>query len=251
MSVRVLLVDDQELVRTGFRAILAAQPGIEVVAEAGDGAAALAAVAEHDPDVVCMDVQMPGMDGLAATRELVAAGARAAVLVLTTFDRDDYLFEALDAGASGFLLKTSGPEQLVEAVRVLAAGDALLSPAVTRRVIERFGAESGRGDAGAGDAFGAGAASGAGGASEPGGASAASDAAPACTDPAFDELTERESEVLGLVASGLSNAEIAARLVLGEATVKTHVSNVLLKLGVRDRVQAVVRAYRSGFARAD
>ncbi|PZQ89071.1 MAG: DNA-binding response regulator [Leifsonia xyli] len=211
---RVLLVDDQALVRTGFRVILDAQPDLEVVGEASDGVAGVALAAELAPDVVCMDVQMPGLDGLEATRRITAAPEAPAVLVLTTFDRDDYLFRALEAGASGFLLKTASPEQLIDAVRVLAAGDALLSPAVTRRVIERFGGTA---------------------AGDPGG------------DPAVDELTERETEVFRLLAEGLSNAEIAGRLYVGEATVKTHVSNILLKLGVRDRVQAVVHAYRSGF----
>ncbi len=218
MSIRVVLIDDQELVRTGFRVILNAQDGIEVVGEAGDGATGIAVVSSLDPDVVCMDVQMPGVDGLEATRRIVADGGRAAVLMLTTFDSDDYLFRALAAGASGFLLKTASPEQLTDAVRTLAAGDALLAPGVTRRVIERFGA-------------------GAGGV-----------ARTPVDDPALAELTDREAEVLRLVARGLSNAEIAAELFLGEATVKTHVSNVLLKLSVRDRVQAVVRAYESGFA---
>lgn len=214
---RVLLVDDQALVRTGFRIMLDAQPDIEVVGEAGDGAEAITLAAELAPDVVCMDVQMPGVDGLEATRRVTSASVAPAVLVLTTFDRDDYLFRALEAGASGFLLKTASPEQLIDAVRVLAAGDALLSPAVTRRVIERF----------------------------------APDAAPGpAVDPRIAELTEREADVFRLLAEGLSNAEIAARLYVGEATVKTHVSNVLLKLGVRDRVQAVVHAYRSGFIRA-
>ncbi|AYF97940.1 response regulator [Protaetiibacter intestinalis] len=213
---RILLVDDQALVRTGFRVILDAQPDLEVVGEAADGLEGIARAAELAPDVVCMDVQMPGLDGLDATRRIVAAPDAPAVLVLTTFDRDDYLFRALEAGASGFLLKTASPEQLIDAVRVLAAGDALLSPAVTRRVIERFGA---------------------------------TDAAPPADDE-LAELTEREAEVFRLLADGLSNAEIAGRLYVGEATVKTHVSNILLKLGVRDRVQAVVRAYRSGFVRA-
>jgi DNA-binding NarL/FixJ family response regulator len=215
MTIRVLLVDDQELVRTGFRAMLSPQAGIEVVGDAGDGAAALELARSLQPDVVCMDVQMPVMDGLEATRRLVADDhVAASVLVLTTFDDDDSLFRALDAGASGFLLKTARPEQLVEAIRVLAGGDALLAPAVTRRVIARFGGE------------------------------------PRTTaDPqAIAGLTDREAEVLRLVAAGLSNAEIAERIFVGEATVKTHVSNVLLKLGVRDRVQAVVRAYESGFA---
>ena len=213
---RVLLVDDQALVRTGFRVILDAQPDIEVVGEAGDGLAGVALSAELAPDVVCMDVQMPGLDGLEATSRIVGGPDAPAVLVLTTFDRDDYLFRALEAGASGFLLKTSSPEQLVEAVRVLASGDALLAPAVTRRVIERFGASGGPAD---------------------------------IDDAAVGDLTEREADVYRLLADGLSNAEIAGRLYVGEATVKTHVSNILQKLGVRDRVQAVVRAYRTGFAR--
>jgi DNA-binding NarL/FixJ family response regulator len=168
-----------------------------------------------------MDVQMPGLDGLEATRRIASSSEGPAVLVLTTFDRDDYLFQALEAGASGFLLKTASPEQLVDAVRVLAAGEALLSPAVTRRVIERFGAPTPNAPA----------------------------PAPA-PDEALAQLTEREAEVFRLLADGLSNVEIARRLYVGEATVKTHVSNILLKLGVRDRVQAVVRAYRSGFVRA-
>ena len=216
---RVLLVDDQPLVRTGLRVMLDAQPDLEVVGEAADGAEGVALATSLAPDVVCMDVQMPGLDGLAATRRIAATIDGPAVLVLTTFDRDDYLFQALEAGASGFLLKTASPEQLVDAVRVLASGEALLSPAVTRRVIERFGGP-------------------------------ASDAPLASADDAIAELTDRESEVFRLLADGLSNSEIAHRLYVGEATVKTHVSNILLKLGVRDRVQAVVRAYRSGFVRA-
>jgi DNA-binding NarL/FixJ family response regulator len=216
---RVLLVDDQPLVRTGLRVMLDAQPDLEVVGEAADGAEGVALATSLAPDVVCMDVQMPGLDGLEATRRIAATSDGPAVLVLTTFDRDDYLFQALEAGASGFLLKTASPEQLVDAVRVLAAGEALLSPAVTRRVIERFGGPT-------------------------------PDAPMASADDAIAELTDRESEVFRLLADGLSNAEIARRLYVGEATVKTHVSNILLKLGVRDRVQAVVRAYRSGFVRA-
>lgn len=213
MSIRILLVDDQELVRTGFRAILGSVPGLEVVGEAGDGAAAIELARRLKPDVICMDVQMPVLDGLDATRRIVAdPEATGTVLVLTTFDDDDSLFRALDAGASGFLLKTASPEQLVDAVRVLAAGDALLAPAVTRRVIERF---------------------------------SGSTAAPRAAE--LDALTEREEEVFRLVARGLANAEIATVLHVGEATVKTHVSNILLKLGVRDRVQAVVRAYETGF----
>ena len=217
MTVRVLLADDQDLVRSGIRIILDAQPGIEVVGEARDGAEAVARSAELHPDVICMDVQMPRMDGLEATTRVVAAQPGVAVLMLTTFDDDDSLFRALAAGASGFLLKTASPEQLVDAVRVLAAGDALLAPAVTRRVIERFGG-------------------------------ARSAGAATRDDPALATLTDRERDVFGLLARGWSNAEIAAELVLGEATVKSHVSSLLLKLGVRDRVQAVVRAYESGFA---
>lgn len=218
MTVRVLLADDQDLVRSGIRIILDAQPDLEVVGEARDGAEAIARSAEVQPDVICMDVQMPRMDGLTATSRIVADQPGVAVLVLTTFDDDDSLFRALAAGASGFLLKTASPEQLVDAVRVLAAGDALLAPAVTRRVIERFGGR--HPDAGN----------------------------PRRDDGALASLTEREREVFALVARGRSNAEIAAELVLGEATVKSHVSSLLLKLGVRDRVQAVVRAYETGFA---
>ena len=207
--IRVLLVDDQELVRAGFRIILQSEPGIEVVGEAGDGAQAVELARMLRPDVICMDVQMPGIDGLEATR-LIAANneVTAGILILTTFQRDDYLFDALQAGASGFLLKTARAEQLVEAVQVVARGDALLSPDVTRSVIQQF--------------------------SRP--------AVPATPVG----LTEREGEVLALVARGLSNAEIASALFLGEATVKTHVSKVLVKLGVRDRLQAVVFAYDNG-----
>ena len=219
MTTRVLLADDHEMVRAGFQIILGSQPDIEVVGEAATGAEALARAAELVPDVICMDVQMPDMDGLEATRRIVADDTVAsAVLILTTFDRDDYLFEALQAGASGFLLKNSTPEQLIDAVRVVAAGDALLSPGVTRRVIERFGVTP--------DA-----------------------AARAVTPPAeLDTLTDREAEVLQLVAQGMSNAEIARSLFVGEATVKSHVSKVLQKLGLRDRIQAVVWAYENRVA---
>jgi len=207
--IRVLLVDDQELVRAGFRIILQSEPGIEVVGEASDGAQAVELAKRLRPDVICMDVEMPGTDGIEATR-LIAADPEvtAGILILTTFQRDDYLFDALQAGASGFLLKTARAEQLVEAVQVVARGDALLSPDVTRSVLKQF--------------------------SRP-----ATPAAPV-------GLTEREGEVLALVARGLSNAEIASTLFLGEATVKTHVSKLLLKLGVRDRLQAVVFAYDNG-----
>jgi len=215
----VLLVDDQELVRAGFRIILNSEPGIEVVGEAANGADAIEAARRLRPDVICMDVQMPGMDGLEATRAIVAdTGVDSSILMLTTFNRDDYLFEALHAGASGFLLKTASPEQLVEAVTVLARGDALLSPDVTRNVIQRSIEHR--------------------------------SVEPAASGRPIPDLglTEREAEVLTLVARGWSNGEIAASLFLGEATVKSHVSKVLQKLGVRDRVQAVVFAYEHGLA---
>jgi DNA-binding NarL/FixJ family response regulator len=214
VSTRVLLVDDHALMRAGFRLILDSAPDLEVVGEAASGEEAVRAASDLRPDVICMDVQMPGMGGLAASRQIVAdPGLQCAVVIVTTFDRDDYLFEALQAGASGFLLKNAAPEELQAAVRVAAAGDALLAPEVTRRVIARFAA-----------------------------------AAPTPTPTAAADLTERESEVLRLMAQTMSNAEIAAHLIIGEATVKTHVSNVLLKLGVRDRVAAVVYAYRHGLS---
>ena len=217
MSIAIVLADDQELVRSGFRMILDARPDLEVVGEAGDGAQAVALVERLRPDVVLMDVRMPDVDGLEATRRIVAAGSPARIIVLTTYDADEYVFAALRAGASGFMLKDVRPTDLVEAVRVVARGDALLAPSVTRRLLDRFA-----------DAL-------------PG-----PDAAPS---PDLAELTERELEVLRLVALALSNAEIAARLVLTEATVKTHVSSILRKLGLRDRVQAVVLAYDVGLVR--
>lgn len=232
MSIRVLVVDDQSLVRAGFRTILDSEDGIEVVGEAADGQAAIDRVAALAPDVVCMDVQMPGMDGLEATRRITGdATTQAAVLVLTTFNREDYLFAALDAGASGFLLKNSSPEQLIEAVQVVARGDALLSPDVTRRVIE---AVAGRSTSPAEGGH---------------GASAAATGIAAPPPAELATLTEREREVLALLALGISNAEIAERLWVGEATVKTHVSKVLMKLGLRDRVHAVVYAYEHGVVR--
>ena len=228
--IRTLIVDDQSMIRVGIRAILESQDDITVVGEARTGAEAVAAASDLRPDVICMDVQMPDMDGLEATRRIVADGSlHGSVVIVTTFDRDDYLFQALAAGASGFLLKNAGPEELIAAVRVAAAGDALLAPEVTRRVIERF-------------------------ASMGGGRSGAAPEAPAgfpsavSEDPPAPELTEREAEVLHLVAQAMSNAEIARRLFIGEATVKTHVSNVLQKLGARDRVAAVVYAHRHGLA---
>jgi DNA-binding NarL/FixJ family response regulator len=238
--IRVLVVDDQALVRGGFRTILDSEDGIEVVGEAANGEEAIAAVATLAPDVVCMDVQMPGMDGLEATRRITvdasAAASGVAVLVLTTFNREDYLFAALEAGASGFLLKNSSPEQLIEAVQVVARGDALLSPDVTRRVIEAVARPGGRVTP------------------EPRVEPTPTDletpdrAAPrAPTELA--SLTDREREVLELLAEGISNAEIAERMWVGEATVKTHVSKVLMKLGLRDRVHAVVYAYENGVVR--
>lgn len=207
---RILLVDDEELVRTGLRMILDAEPDLTVVGDAANGVEALARLRDLTPDVVLMDIRMPGMDGLEATRRIVA-GSAAKVVVLTTFDLDEHVYAALAAGASGFLLKDAPASQLVHAIRVAAAGDALLAPSVTRRLIARFAQDRTR----------------------------ARPQLPA-------DLTPRETEVLTLLAEGLSNTEIADRLVVGDATVKTHVARVLAKLGVRDRVQAVVLAYRSG-----
>lgn len=261
--IRVLLVDDQPLIRLGFGAILGSEDEIEVVGEAADGRAAVELAAALDPDVICMDVQMPHMDGIEATRALVAAGTRAAILILTTFDRDDFLFETLTAGASGFLLKSAGPEELIEAVRVLGRSDALLDPQVTRRVLARLaappfgvtspgsaGSESGRGDPDMG----------ASGGSDPKPRQAGATTTPAAHDAAGSGVTDgssaaagagltpRESEILALMARGLSNAEIAAELFVGESTVKTHVSNVLMKLQARDRVHAVIWAFEHGLA---
>jgi DNA-binding NarL/FixJ family response regulator len=207
----VVVADDQGMVRSGLISLLEGDPDITVVGEASDGAQAVAVVRRTDPDVVLMDIRMPELDGLSATRQLVAQGAKARVLVLTTFDLDEYVFEALRSGASGFLLKDAPVEELLSAVRVVSRGDAVLSPAVTRRVIEEF---------------------------------AASRPTPR-TEPSPD-LTPRELEILRYLGRGLSNAEIAADLVLSESTVKTHVSRVLLKLGLRDRVQAVIYAYECG-----
>ena len=214
-AIRVLVADDQALMRTGFRMILDAQADIEVVGEAIDGADAIRQFERLHPDVVVMDVRMPTMDGIEATRRLSAAEPPARVLILTTFDLDEYVYEALRAGASGFLLKDRPSEELVAAVRVIAAGEALLAPSVTRRLIEEFA----RRPAASGSSTG------------------------------LDDLTEREREVLVLVAQGLSNAEIAGALFVAETTVKTHVGRVLQKLRLRDRAQAVVLAYESGLVR--
>ena len=212
----VLLADDQTLVRGGLRLILDAQDDIEVVGEADDGRAAIERARELRPDVVLMDVRMPGVDGIAATRTVVEEALAGHVLVLTTFDEDRVVYDALKAGASGFLLKTAPPPQLVSAVRTIAAGEALLAPTVTRRLVEEFVRRPPPGEE---------------------------------TPAAVDDLTEREREVLKLIAGGLSNAEIAARLVVSGATVKTHVNRIFQKLHLRDRVQAVVLAYETGIVR--
>lgn len=211
--IKVVLADDQHLVRSGFRMMIDAESDMTVVGEAQDGAEAVRLVKLEEPDLVLMDIQMPGMDGLDATAAISElGGARTRVLILTTFERDDYVFTALRNGASGFLLKNAPPEQLLEAIRVVAAGESLLAPSVTRRIVEEFARRP----------------------------------APAASGGDLDRLTEREVDVLGLVARGMTNAEIAEELFVGEATVKTHVSNVLTKLGLRDRVQAVVFAYENG-----
>jgi DNA-binding NarL/FixJ family response regulator len=213
MSITVVLIDDQELVRTGFRMILETEDGVEVVGEAADGEEGITVTRQLRPDVVLMDVQMPKIDGLEATRRIVQEeGLPSRIVILTTFERDDYVFEALRAGASGFLLKNSPPEDLARAVRVVAGGDALLAPTVTRRVIEGFVQRP----------------------------------APASAEVELGRLTERETEILQLLATGKSNAELAAHLYVGEGTIKTHVSHLLSKLGLRDRMQAVIFAYESG-----
>lgn len=219
--IRVLLVDDHAMLRAGFRTILETQPDITVVGEAATGADAVAQASALHPDVITMDVQMPDMDGIEATRRIVADPAvAAAIAIVTTFDRDDYLHRALEAGASGFLLKNADAEDLIAAVRALAAGDGMLAPEVTRRVLARFAATP----------------------------AAQVAAAPALATVLAEPLTEREAEVLALLADARSNAEIAGALYIGEATVKTHVSRILQKLGARDRVQAVVLAHRLGLA---
>lgn len=242
-AIRVLVVDDHALVRSGFSMVLSVEDDIEVVGQAADGRAALAALADHPADVVLMDVQMPVLDGIAATREIVAAGL-AKVIILTTFDRDDYLFDALAAGASGFLLKNADPGDLVDAVRAVADGHALLAPEATLKVIARLALTT---SSGAPQGM-AGAASGRVVAEPRTPGEPAAGAAPAVPDLPTS-LTPRELEVLTLLADGLSNAEIAATLFLGEATVKTYVSNILAKTDSRDRVQAVIFAYRNGLQR--
>jgi DNA-binding NarL/FixJ family response regulator len=212
MSIRVLVVDDQPLIRSGFRMILDERPDLELVGEAEDGAQGLALARELEPDVILMDVRMPNLDGVEATRRLVESGTPARILVLTTFDLDEYVYAAIQAGASGFLLKDVQPAELADAIRVVAAGNSLFGPAATKRLVTRF-------------------------------------AQPPQPSRSLDALTEREREILQLVANGLSNAELAQQLYLSETTIKTHVSAILRKLGVRDRVQAVIAAYESGLVR--
>jgi RNA polymerase sigma factor (sigma-70 family) len=216
VPVRVLVVDDDDLMRAGLAAVLSSDETVDVVGEASDGRSALERVRALGPDVVLMDVRMPDLDGIAATREVVAAYPDAKVVILTTFERDDYIFGSLNAGASGFLLKRTSPEELIAAIHSVAGGDSLLSPSVTRRVIERV-------------------------AQQP--------APEIALDQRLDQLTPREREVLEQVARGLSNGEIASALVIEESTVKTHVKRILMKLRLRDRVQAVIFAYESGLTR--
>ena len=216
MSIRVLVADDQSMVRAGFRMLLSNQEDIEVVAEASNGLEAVDKATRFEPTVVLMDIRMPELDGLEATRRILAADGAARILILTTFDLDEYVYEALRAGASGFVLKDDPPEQLIAAIRTVAAGDALLSPAVTKRVIERF-----------------------------------SRMPPPSAPKEIDQLSERELDVFRLVARGLSNAEIGRELYISETTVKTHVTHILAKLGLRDRVQAVVLAHQTGLFEAD
>jgi DNA-binding NarL/FixJ family response regulator len=216
MTIRVLVADDQSMVRAGFRMLLGNEEGLEVVAEAANGLEAVEKAARFDPTVVLMDIRMPELDGLEATRRILSSDKGARVLILTTFDLDEYVYEALRAGASGFVLKDEPPEQLIAAIRTVAAGEALLSPAVTKRVIEQF--------------------------------SRIPQPAP---PKELEELSERERDVFRLLAKGLSNAEIGQELFISETTVKTHVTHILSKLGLRDRVQAVVLAYRSGLVELD
>lgn len=215
--IRVALVDDQELVRAGFRMVLDAQPDIEVVGEAGDGVQALELLRGTQADVVLMDVRMPRMDGIEATRNVVA-GSGPKVVILTTFDLDEYAFAAIKAGAGGFMLKDAGPAQLIEAIKSVHSGDAVVAPSTTKRLLDRFAVHLPDAEAKA--------------------------------DGALESLTDREGEVLRLVARGMSNAEIAARLYVSEATVKTHMGRILMKLGLRDRVQAVVFAYETGLVKS-
>jgi DNA-binding NarL/FixJ family response regulator len=214
VTVRVLIADDQQLIRTGFRMILSAEPDIEVIGEAANGADAVALTSELHPDVVLMDIRMPELDGIEATRRILAQPhqPKPSVLILTTFERDEYVYTALRAGASGFLLKDVPAHKLAAAIRTIGDGDALLAPSITRRLIEQFAAPR----------------------------------TPRAATPGLDELTPRETEVFQLLASGMTNNEIAAELIVGDTTVKTHVARILMKLGVRDRVHAVILAYETG-----
>ena len=216
MRIRVLVADDQSLVRGGFRMLLAGEPDIDIVAEASNGLEAIEKAARFEPTVILMDIRMPELDGLEATRRILAADDAARILILTTFDLDEYVYEALRAGASGFVLKDDPPEQLIAAIRTVAAGEALLSPAVTKRVIRQFVR------------------------------------IPRVETPKeFDELTAREQDVFRLIANGLSNAEIGQQLFISDTTVKTHITHILQKLGLRDRVQAVVLAYQTGLIESE
>jgi len=216
MTIRVLVADDQSMVRAGFRMLLSGEEGIEVVAEASNGLEAVDKAARFHPSVILMDIRMPELDGLQATQRILAADAAARILILTTFDLDEYVFEALKAGASGFVLKDDSPEQLIAAIRTVARGEALLSPAITKRVIEKFVRIS-----------------------------------PPAPPKEFGELSERERDVFRMMARGLSNAEIGKELYISETTVKTHVTHILQKLGLRDRVQVVVLAYQTGLFEPD
>jgi DNA-binding NarL/FixJ family response regulator len=225
MTIRVLLVDDQPLLRKGFRMILEEEPDIDVVSEAADGESAVTATREHQPDVVLMDVRMPGMDGIEATERIVGSGTASRVLILTTFDLDEYAFAGLRAGASGFLLKDVPPNELVDAIRIVARGDAVVAPRVTRRLLDEFAHQlPGNGD---------------------------ENAPSSGAIHALDQLTAREHDVLTAVAHGLSNAEIADGLFVSEATVKSHVGHILTKLDLRDRVQAAVLAYQVGLVKPE
>lgn len=228
-GIRVLLVDDQPLIRLGFRMVLEGEPDLTVVGEADDGAGAIARTGELAPDVVVMDVRMPGMDGIAATERIVATSPGARVLIVTTFDLDEYAFAGLRAGASGFLLKNAPPAALVHAIRTVAAGDAIVEPRVTRRLLDLFGGQL-----------------------PAHGAVAPAEPTPArdpLDDPRLASLTEREAEVFTAIARGMSNAEISSSLYLSESTVKTHVGRILMKLGLRDRIHAVVLGYETGVVR--
>ena len=216
MTIRILLVDDERLLRTGFSMILRSEPDLTVVGEAADGHAAVAAAAELNPDVILMDIRMPSLDGLEATRQILTSGNQARILVLTTFDLDNYVYAALAAGASGFLLKDTPEDQLIGAIRAVAAGNGLFAPSVTRRLIQHFAVQN-----------------------------------PTTTEPAaLTSLTEREQEILKLLAAALTNAEIAATLYISEHTVRTHVARILAKLQLHDRAQAIVVAYETGLIRA-